>query len=66
MRIWTSTDFAGVWPVGSAAVVVAPSEERAKELLDIELRTRGLRFDGTLEELALADERAVILLDGDY
>ena len=65
MRVWTCTDFPGVWPVGTAAVIVAETEEEAAKLLGEEIGRRGtVRF--TLEELDLTTARAVVLNDGDY
>ena len=66
MRVWTSSDFFGHYPVGSAAVVVAPDEATALRLLSEELTSRGLRSSGTLVELDLSTPKAVVLVDGDY
>ena len=77
MKVFTSIDFPGFWPVGSAAVVVAGSEEEARMLLLAQLDKRKMgsspslgdeaRKDGfTLQELDLSDPYAVVLLDGNY
>lgn len=56
--------------VGVASVVVAETEEQAREILDAELARHGLRgFDKspyTLRKLNLAEPKAVVMQDGDY
>lgn len=67
LRVWTSTDFDGHYPVGTSAVVVARDEHEAGELLQAALRERGLTStDFTLEPLAFDEPRARVLQDGDY
>ena len=66
LKVFTTNDFTPHYPVGGAAVVIAENQAVARELLDAELRKRGLTFDGTLVELALDREAAVVLLSGDY
>jgi hypothetical protein len=67
MKVWTCTDHDGHW-VGVASVVVAPSEETAKQLLSIELRSHGLSGNKpfTLREINITEPRAFVLQDGDY
>jgi hypothetical protein len=72
MRIWVCTDFEGFWPVGTAAVVVAPTKESALQVLQGDLRARkltGLQADGsepTLVEIDPDSFQCTILLDGTY
>jgi hypothetical protein len=69
MRVFTSDDFAGHWPVGTAAVVVAPDEAAARVLLLAELATHGLADQPrgfTLRELDTVVPAAVVLNNGDY
>lgn len=62
MRAWTSDDFPGVWPVGTAAVIVAPDEAAARELL----RKAVVNDDFTLVEVDLSKPQAIVLRDGSY
>lgn len=66
MRIFVSNDFHGVWPVGTAAVVVAEDFDHAVKLLTEKLAETGLRFDGTLQEVSLKQPIAIVLRDGNY
>jgi len=67
MKIYYSTDFEGHWPVGTAAVVVAETEERARDLFDQELEAQGLKDDDyTLQQIDPEVEVVHILGDGDY
>jgi hypothetical protein len=68
LRLWVCTDHAGHYPVGVASIVLAPTEERARELLSAKLREHGLDPEAgpyTLEERRLV-ECAYVLNDGDY
>jgi len=66
MKVWTCT-FNGYWPVGAAAVIVAGTEERAKQLMEQQLTEMKLPQDAIdVQELLLDAEKAVILLDGNY
>lgn len=42
MQVYVNTRFLGHWPVGTAAVVVAESPERAAQLLEAALDAAGL------------------------
>lgn len=67
MRVFYSTDFEGLWPVGTSAVVVASSEEEARAMLEKELSERllaGAPF--TIHELATDKPSVLILQDGNY
>lgn len=67
MKAWTCTDHDYFWPVGVASVIVAETEEEARELLDAALLKRGLKTTPyTLEELDLTKPSAQILQDGNY
>lgn len=71
MKVWTTTTFGGHYPVGTAAIIVAPSEEAARILMDKAIIDAGLsKFQGkvpySLEEIDTTIESAVILLNGDY
>ena len=74
MITWTCTGFKGYWPIGTAAVVFAPTAETAAEALNIELREQGLPGDANPEDMhrfppedATPGARVVrILLDGNY
>lgn len=67
--IFTCTRFAGHWPVGSAAVVVAADEMEAAKYLEEALASRGLEQEVCPEwmDVVDSDERgAIILCSGDY
>lgn len=64
MRIFYSTDHPVRYPVGGASIVIAETEERARELLSLELSKAGLEGPFTLREIT--GEQALILRDGDY
>jgi len=69
MKVYTCTQFKGHNPVGSAAVVVAPSKFMAVIVLEHELAKCGLHQkipQGMLKEMPMDKENAVILCDGGY
>lgn len=69
MKIYTCTDFTGVWPVGVAAVVVADCAAAAEHMLNVALRARGLPGDAQVHEGAAIDVARPgvrILTDGNY
>ena len=69
MIVFTCTDFTGVWPVGTAAVVVADSVDNAREILSARLVSVGLPPLKDEDELKVVDTgiaNSVILCDGDY
>ncbi len=70
MLIWTCEDHDGHWPVPVASVVVAPSEEAARALLDAELVSRHLKPSAkqpyTLTLLDPAEAGVRMLSDGEY
>ena len=74
MKIYTCDDFEGHYPVGAAAVVVAPDRPAARVLLARALTERGLPYRGTrgqgaeptLTELDTTTAAAFVLVDGNY
>jgi hypothetical protein len=69
MRVWTNNQFAGHYPVGTAAVVVADTPERAAELLNNRLEEQKLGRPATadqFEALPVTQERVRVLCNGDY
>jgi hypothetical protein len=72
MKVFTSNDFTGYYPVGTAAVVVAEDREDARELLRQALANEGLPCDKpfTLQEVCLAhpqaEPMALVLCNGNY
>ena len=70
-NVYTCTGFSGFWPVGTAAVIVAASPERAAEILNYALIEKKLAGGVKPEEMfKLCEtpdgERCKILCDGDY
>lgn len=66
LKVYYNTDFEGLWPVGTSAIVVAESAEQAESLLTDKLAAIGLAYRGTMTELDMTVPHAVILQDGDY
>ena len=66
LKVYYNTDFEGLWPVGTSAVVVAESAEQAELLLTDKLAAIGLAYRGTMTELDITVPNAIILQDGDY
>lgn len=67
MKVFVCTDHATFWPVGGCSIVVADTEDQARELLKAALDERGLRPKlFTLREIDQTAPRATILLDGEY
>jgi hypothetical protein len=68
LNVYTCTDHAGHWPAGVASVVVAETEDMARDLLAAELKTHGLDETKpfTLRRINTAHPKAFVLLDGDY
>ncbi len=68
MRIFTTTDFTGHWPVGTSAVIVADSHVHAVELMQKSLKAAGLdhRQSFTMQEIDATVGRAHILQNGNY
>lgn len=68
MKVWTNSEFAGHYPVGTGAVVVAESAEDAAIFLSIALQERGLPAaqPKDMQELEFRAGSVVILCDGNY
>lgn len=67
MRVFTCNDFTGFYPVGTAAVIVADTEEAARGMLDEVLADKGLKPDPyTLVEIDVCCFQVSILCDGNY
>jgi hypothetical protein len=68
LKIYVCTDHDGHWPVGVCSVIVAFTEESAREMLKDELRDHGLDPEKpfTLRQLNLTNPKAFVLLDGEY
>ena len=69
LKVFTNTQFEGVYPVGVAAVIIAKDKHDAAILLSNALFDAGLNADITSEhmiEINSNEEYAVILCDGDY
>lgn len=67
MRVYVCTDHDGHYPVGVASVVVAHTEEEARQLLVSELENHGLRGKGfTLRCIQTESPQAFVLHDGQY
>jgi hypothetical protein len=67
-NIYLCNDFAGAYPVGTAAVVVARNERTARKLLDAELVKRHLVQHAPFTLTLLDDEKEAVLIlnDGTY
>jgi hypothetical protein len=68
MNIYTCTDHDGFYPVGAASVVVANTEDEARQLLVAALNDHGLKGEKPfiLRRININTPRAFILVDGDY
>lgn len=67
LNVYTCTDHDGFW-VGVASVVVAETEDVARDLLKTELKEHGLDYHKpfTLRRINIAHPKAFVLQDGDY
>lgn len=68
MKVFTTTNFKGYYPVGTAAVIVAETEEEADRLLIESLSKMHLIQDEPpeLKEVDTSVPHASVLLDGNY
>ncbi len=69
LRVWCNTDFEGVYPVGTAAVVVADTRYAAEAMLNAELASRHLPESAKADdfyELPLGGPTTLVLNDGNY
>lgn len=67
LNVYTCNDHDGHW-VGAASVVVAETEEIARDLLKAELKEHGLDYHKpfTLRRINTSHPKAFVLQDGDY
>lgn len=69
-RVFTCTDFRGLWPVGVSSVTIARDSHHAKTLLIEALKKAGINqpemHDLTMQELDLNQTQAVVLNAGNY
>lgn len=68
LKVYTCNSFSGHWPVGSAAVVIAESDEEAAKMLEERLSEIGLKQDIDESQMiqASTEKQVIILCDGDY
>ena len=68
LKIWVNNEFEGFWPVGTAAVVIAETKEKASEYLNKELKEINLPGcnPDQFKEVEFVDKNVLILNDGDY
>ncbi len=69
LHVYTCTSFAGHWPVGTAAVIIASNRPNAAKLLQKTLEKMGLKQqveEEDLKYLRLDRAQAIVLRDGDY
>ncbi len=70
MKIYTNTKAQGHYPVGFAAIVVAPSPEHAASVLRTKMEAYGLDSKTVIpedfEEVTTMNPHAIILNDGNY
>lgn len=64
--IYVNTNFKGHWPVGTVAVVIADSQEKAAEILSKKLSEAGLEQGVPLKDMRLLEGDCEILADGNY
>ncbi len=70
LRVYVCTNHDCHYPVGVASIIVAATEADAIELLDEQLRNRGLRghkeYPYTLTQIYTIVPQAIVLQDGNY
>lgn len=69
VQVYVNTRFLGHWPVGTAAVVVAESPERAAQLLEAALDAAGLIqvvLPEHMQPIDTSKEAVDVLCNGDY
>jgi hypothetical protein len=68
MKIWTNNKFEGRFPVGSAAVVIADTPQKAAEFLSSYLDDIGLPPAEAKDMMSMpfVEGQVNILCDGDY
>lgn len=65
LKVFTSNDFKGHYPVGTSAIIVAKDETRARELLE-EARPLAKGDTYTMDEVDVNVESCNVLQNGDY
>lgn len=68
-KVYSNTQFAGHYPVGTAAIVVAESPEQAAQFLEDELKKHGLHEKVKVEDMKLVPLKVGfvdVLCDGNY
>ena len=68
LKILVNNEFKGFWSVGTAAVVIAETKEKASKYLNKELKKIGLPGckPDQFKEVELVDKNVLILNDGEY
>lgn len=69
MKVFTNNEFEGHYPVGRAAVVIAPDAETAARLLEKELAAIGLEQQidvSKMKQVSQGKPSVHILHDGNY
>lgn len=69
LKLYTNTEFAEHWPVGTAAIVLAENTSEAKDILQLELAKIGLPQDVEEEDFVehnISKEQVIILRDVNY
>lgn len=68
MKVWYNVSFKGVWPVGTAAIVVAKTAQDACRLLQYQLPAAQAKTvkPEDFVEIDTTKEYAIVLRDGDY
>ena len=69
LKLFTCNSFKGHYPTGTAAVVLAPSEEEAAALLEKELKNMGLAQSIKPDQMnycKFSNSKVIILNDGNY
>lgn len=69
-RLYTCTDFRGIWPIGVSSIVVASDKVQARNILLAALKKAGINQPEmnslTLEEVDMRQAKAIVLNIGEY
>lgn len=69
LKVFTNTEFEGMYPVGTAAVIIAKDKHDAARLLSDQLSDAGMESNVGIEhmiEVNISESKAIILCNGDY
>lgn len=69
MQVYTCTKFKGHYPVGAAAVIVAPTRAHAVDMINRKLEEIGLPQYVLMDDVELVDKnipQTIIMCDGNY